>query len=85
MSGVAIGIGWQEAVAYVNIGCYYLFGIPLGIILGYKLKWGVKVITLKLNTCSYPYGSCSQPGEVIENRPFLELEPEYILFTRQNE
>ncbi|KAH9708713.1 protein DETOXIFICATION 29 [Citrus sinensis] len=44
LSGVAIGAGWQAAVAYVNIGCYYLFGIPLGLILGYKVDLGVKGI-----------------------------------------
>jgi MATE family multidrug resistance protein len=43
LSGVAIGAGWQAVVAYVNIACYYLFGIPLGLIMGYKLDWGVKV------------------------------------------
>ncbi|CAL1360080.1 unnamed protein product [Linum trigynum] len=41
LSGVAIGAGWQAAVAYVNIGCYYLFGIPLGLILGYQFDMGV--------------------------------------------
>ncbi|RDX83380.1 Protein DETOXIFICATION 29, partial [Mucuna pruriens] len=41
LSGVAVGAGWQSAVAYVNIACYYLFGIPLGLILGYKLDFGV--------------------------------------------
>ena len=40
---MAIGAGWQAVVAYVNIACYYLFGIPLGLIMGYKLDWGVKV------------------------------------------
>ncbi|KAJ6838994.1 protein DETOXIFICATION 29-like [Iris pallida] len=40
ISGVAIGAGWQAVVAYINIGCYYLFGIPLGLVLGYKLDWG---------------------------------------------
>ncbi|KAJ7953561.1 Protein DETOXIFICATION [Quillaja saponaria] len=44
LSGVAVGAGWQTVVAYVNIGCYYLFGIPLGLILGYKLDMGVKGI-----------------------------------------
>lgn len=44
LSGVAIGAGWQEAVAYVNIGCYYIFGIPLGLTLGYKLNLGVEGI-----------------------------------------
>ncbi|ERN13768.1 hypothetical protein AMTR_s00049p00190450 [Amborella trichopoda] len=43
-SGVAIGAGWQGLVAYVNIGCYYIFGIPLGLLLGYKLDFGVKGI-----------------------------------------
>ncbi|XP_020217539.1 protein DETOXIFICATION 29 [Cajanus cajan] len=46
LSGVAIGAGWQAIVAYVNIACYYLFGIPVGLLLGYKLDWGVKGIWL---------------------------------------
>ncbi|KAL5718170.1 Protein DETOXIFICATION 29 [Ranunculus cassubicifolius] len=41
LSGVAIGAGWQALVAYVNIACYYLFGIPLGLILGYVIDLGV--------------------------------------------
>ncbi|KAB2609822.1 protein TRANSPARENT TESTA 12-like [Pyrus ussuriensis x Pyrus communis] len=44
LSGVAIGAGWQAAVAYVNIACYYVIGVPLGLIFGYKLDWGVKGI-----------------------------------------
>lgn len=44
LSGVAVGAGWQGVVAYVNIGCYYIFGVPLGLILGYKLDLGVKGI-----------------------------------------
>ncbi|CAI0463486.1 unnamed protein product [Linum tenue] len=41
LSGVAIGAGWQAAVAYVNIACYYAFGIPIGLIFGYVLHLGV--------------------------------------------
>ncbi|XAR65107.1 hypothetical protein NMG60_11009083 [Bertholletia excelsa] len=41
LSGVAIGAGWQAYVAYVNIACYYLLGVPLGLVLGYALDWGV--------------------------------------------
>ncbi|KAL7261171.1 hypothetical protein ACSBR1_006754 [Camellia fascicularis] len=44
LSGVAIGAGWQAFVAYVNIGCYYLFGIPLGLLAGYTFGMGVKGI-----------------------------------------
>ncbi|KAG5604735.1 hypothetical protein H5410_026227 [Solanum commersonii] len=44
LSGVAIGAGWQAYVAYVNIACYYLFGIPIGLILGFFFDIGVKGI-----------------------------------------
>ncbi|KAL2894749.1 Protein DETOXIFICATION 33 [Bienertia sinuspersici] len=37
---VAIGAGWQSLVAYINIACYYLFGLPAGIILGFKYGYG---------------------------------------------
>ncbi|KAE8077745.1 hypothetical protein FH972_016276 [Carpinus fangiana] len=41
ISGVAIGGGWQALVAYINLGCYYIFGLPLGYLLGYKANLGV--------------------------------------------
>ncbi|GMH20745.1 hypothetical protein Nepgr_022587 [Nepenthes gracilis] len=44
LSGVAVGAGWQAFVAYVNVGCYYIFGIPLGLVLSYKIGLGVKGI-----------------------------------------
>ncbi|KAJ4977955.1 hypothetical protein NE237_008735 [Protea cynaroides] len=43
LSGVAVGCGWQKFVALVNVGCYYVVGIPLGVILGFKLDFGAKV------------------------------------------
>ncbi|CAL5431539.1 unnamed protein product [Camellia sinensis] len=42
LSGVAVGAGWQSIVAYVNIACYYLVGIPVGVVLGYVLNMQVK-------------------------------------------
>ncbi|KAG6505824.1 hypothetical protein ZIOFF_038190 [Zingiber officinale] len=36
LSGVAIGSGWQAIVAYVNVGAYYLIGLPIAIVLGFK-------------------------------------------------
>ncbi|XP_054780427.1 protein DETOXIFICATION 35-like [Prosopis cineraria] len=42
ISGVAVGAGWQTLVAYINVGCYYVIGLPLGYLLGYKANWGVK-------------------------------------------
>ncbi|PIN01973.1 putative membrane protein, predicted efflux pump [Handroanthus impetiginosus] len=44
LSGVAIGAGWQALVAYVNIACYYIFGVPLGLVLGFALNMSVKGI-----------------------------------------
>uniref|UniRef100_A0ACD5W3M6 Uncharacterized protein n=1 Tax=Avena sativa TaxID=4498 RepID=A0ACD5W3M6_AVESA len=38
LSGVAIGAGWQSLVAFVNIGSYYLVGLPLAAVFGFKLK-----------------------------------------------
>ncbi|KAF8663829.1 hypothetical protein HU200_055163 [Digitaria exilis] len=38
LSGMAIGAGWQSLVAFVNIGCYYLVGLPLAAVFGFKLK-----------------------------------------------
>ncbi|GMN44563.1 hypothetical protein TIFTF001_013747 [Ficus carica] len=43
ISGVAIGGGWQALVAYINLGCYYIFGLPLGFLLGYTANLGVMV------------------------------------------
>ncbi|KAE9588722.1 hypothetical protein Lal_00030368 [Lupinus albus] len=44
LSGVAIGAGWQSIVAYVNIGCYYVIGLPVGIVLGKIIDMQVKGI-----------------------------------------
>ncbi|CAI0550618.1 unnamed protein product [Linum tenue] len=41
---VAVGCGWQEFVAYVNVGCYYAVGIPVGVILGFYYDLGAKGI-----------------------------------------
>ncbi|XP_022773881.1 protein DETOXIFICATION 27-like [Durio zibethinus] len=44
LSGVAVGSGWQSYVAYINLGCYYLIGVPLGILMGWGFHLGVKGI-----------------------------------------
>ncbi|VAH63198.1 unnamed protein product [Triticum turgidum subsp. durum] len=42
LSGVARGCGWQHVGAYVNLGSFYLLGIPMALILGFVLKMGAK-------------------------------------------
>ncbi|KAK9183110.1 hypothetical protein WN944_026259 [Citrus x changshan-huyou] len=37
-SGVARGCGWQNIAAFVNLGAYYLCGVPTAAILGFWLK-----------------------------------------------
>ncbi|KAL8523419.1 hypothetical protein ACS0TY_013396 [Phlomoides rotata] len=44
LSGVAVGSGWLVLVAYINIGSYYIVGVPLGILLGWYLQFGLKGI-----------------------------------------
>ncbi|KAF1893601.1 hypothetical protein Lal_00002097 [Lupinus albus] len=44
ISGVAVGGGWQALVAYINLFCYYIIGLPLGFLLGYKLGYRVEGI-----------------------------------------
>ncbi|WOL10395.1 protein DETOXIFICATION 40-like [Canna indica] len=44
LSGVAVGCGWQAFVAYVNVGCYYIVGVPCGVLFGFKFNLGAKGI-----------------------------------------
>ncbi|CAL5185620.1 unnamed protein product [Lathyrus oleraceus] len=44
LSGVSVGAGWQSIVAYVNIGCYYVIGIPIGVVIGVIFNYEVKGI-----------------------------------------
>jgi hypothetical protein len=37
-SGVARGSGWQHLGAYVNLGAFYLCGIPVAAVLGFLTK-----------------------------------------------
>uniref|UniRef100_A0A0D9XAL4 Protein DETOXIFICATION n=1 Tax=Leersia perrieri TaxID=77586 RepID=A0A0D9XAL4_9ORYZ len=42
LSGVAVGAGWQWLVAYINLGCYYCIGIPVGYAIAFPLGLGVQ-------------------------------------------
>lgn len=44
LSGVAVGAGWQAIVAYINIACYYIVGLPAGILLGFTFDLGAEGI-----------------------------------------
>ncbi|XP_020593904.1 protein DETOXIFICATION 14-like [Phalaenopsis equestris] len=42
LSGIARGCGWQHIGAYVNLGAFYLVGIPMAVLLGFLLHIGGK-------------------------------------------
>ncbi|KAK6125232.1 hypothetical protein DH2020_041032 [Rehmannia glutinosa] len=52
LSGVARGSGWQHIGAYVNLGAYYLVGLPIAVVLGFVLHLRGKGLWLGLNTGS---------------------------------
>jgi hypothetical protein len=43
-SGTARGVGWQKIGAYINLGSYYIVGIPSAVVLAFALHIGGKVI-----------------------------------------
>lgn len=50
LSGVARGTGWQDLGAYVNLGAYYLVGIPVALVLGFVLHLRGKGLWMGLTT-----------------------------------
>ncbi|CAN1768082.1 Protein DETOXIFICATION 16 [Linum perenne] len=48
LSGTARGCGWQEIGAYINLGSYYVVGIPCGILFAFILHIGGKGLYLGL-------------------------------------
>ncbi|XP_073159276.1 protein DETOXIFICATION 14-like isoform X2 [Henckelia pumila] len=48
LSGVARGGGWQQIGAYVNLGSYYLVGIPVALVMGFVLHLNGKGLWIGL-------------------------------------
>ncbi|XP_047152739.1 protein DETOXIFICATION 14-like [Vigna umbellata] len=53
LSGIARGCGWQHLGAYINLGAYYVFGIPTAAILGFWLKLGGKGLWIGIITGAF--------------------------------
>eukprot|EP00261_Vitis_vinifera_P036080 XP_019077323.1 PREDICTED: protein DETOXIFICATION 20 isoform X2 [Vitis vinifera] len=43
LTGVAVGAGWQGVVAIIIIGCCYVIGIPLGVLLAYVVHLSIRL------------------------------------------
>lgn len=52
LSGVARGCGWQHIGAYVNLGAFYLAGIPVAVLLGFHLHYGGRGLWIGILTGS---------------------------------
>ncbi|EOA29541.1 hypothetical protein CARUB_v10015181mg [Capsella rubella] len=48
LSGVARGCGWQHLVTFINLGTYYLIGMPIADFCGFKLKLYTKGLWIGL-------------------------------------
>ncbi|KAL2499461.1 MATE efflux family protein [Abeliophyllum distichum] len=42
ISGIARGTGWQHIGAYINLGAFYIVGIPVAVVLGFTLHLKAK-------------------------------------------
>ncbi|KAF9620240.1 hypothetical protein IFM89_010975 [Coptis chinensis] len=62
LHGVAVGAGWQFQVAFINAVCYYIIGLPIGALLGYKFNLGALQAEERIRTWS----GLSQPQEMDE-------------------
>ncbi|KAF7149216.1 hypothetical protein RHSIM_Rhsim03G0045100 [Rhododendron simsii] len=87
LSGVAVGAGWQSIVAYVNIACYYLVGVPVGAVLGYVFDFQVQgvwigmlfgtfvqTIVLIIITCKTDWDQQVSIAQKRVNKWFVEAE-----------
>ena len=72
-----MGGGWQAMVAYINLGCYYVFGLPLGFLLGYLVHWGVEVNLSPVNNKHF-ISNLAQPSTVFFLINF-QICPEFLL------
>ncbi|KAK8714637.1 hypothetical protein V6N13_041988 [Hibiscus sabdariffa] len=53
LSGIARGCGWQKIGAYVNLGAYYIVGIPLSIVLAFVFQLGTKGLWLGITAALF--------------------------------
>lgn len=44
LAGVARGCGWQHLVVFINLGTFYLIGMVVAALLGFKTNLHAKVI-----------------------------------------
>lgn len=84
LTGVATGAGQQGMVAYVNLGSYYLVGIPLGVLLGYVFKlqvWGVwmgMIIGIAVQTAMLAIMTCTTDWDKQVSLAQRRISPRFV-------
>lgn len=58
VTGIARGSGWQHIGAYVNLGAFYLFGVPSGIVLGFPVHLRAKGLWIGIVIGSIIQSTC---------------------------
>nr|POE60522.1 protein detoxification 12 [Quercus suber] len=53
LAGIARGSGWQHIGAYVNLGAFYLCGIPVAVILSFLAKLRGRGLWIGIQTGSF--------------------------------
>ncbi|XP_026411157.1 protein DETOXIFICATION 33-like [Papaver somniferum] len=67
LSGMAVGVGWQGVVAYINIAVYYLTGFPIGIYMGLVLDWGLEIPKIGVDIGAFSPFSPKSTGIVLSS------------------
>lgn len=78
--GVAIGAGWQSLVAYINIGCYYIIGLPAAILLGFTFDFGVEVMYYHYSLPSFEnyWYTCNEVTQLLKRDSYLMTLSNFI-------
>lgn len=79
LKGVAVGCGWQTFVAFVNVGCYYVVGVPLGALLGFYFKLGAKVIDFTIFCYHSPQPNFQSQSHHRKNNNIIVMYTGYMV------
>ncbi|XP_008226599.1 PREDICTED: protein DETOXIFICATION 18 [Prunus mume] len=80
LSGVARGCGWQHLTVYVNIVTFYLIGMTISSLLGFKLKlhakglWIGLICGLSCQAATVLYITQSKKWTVLDSSDIAERE-----------
>ncbi|XP_021735015.1 protein DETOXIFICATION 19-like [Chenopodium quinoa] len=78
LSGVCRGCGWQHLVMYINLGTFYLIGMPVAYLIAFKFQMYVKVIIIYYYI--FPFCNCF----CLLLTPYFFLSEIFLFYTYVN-